>query len=75
MKAIFKIVGMLVVAIGVIVILISANNFQSESKLRTPEIVIDVQGEFAFLTEGELYQRIKKQNLLTESNKISALQI
>jgi cell division protein FtsQ len=75
MKAIFKIVGMLVVAIGVIVILISANNFQSESKLRTPEIVIDVQGEFAFLTEGELYQRIKKQNLLPESNQISALQI
>jgi cell division protein FtsQ len=75
MKGIFKIVGMLVVAIGVIVVLISANNFQSESKLHTPEIFIDVQGEFAFLTESELYQRIKKSDLLPESNRISALQI
>ena len=74
MKGIVKIVGMLVVAIGVIVILISANNFQSESKLHKPEIFIDVQGEFAFLTEGELYQRIKKSDLLPETNQISGLE-
>ena len=63
MKAVFKIVGISVFAIGVCAILISANDFNSESKIHSPEIVIDVQGEFAFLTEGELYQRIKKNNL------------
>lgn len=75
MKGMFKIVGLLALAISVIVILISANNFQSESKIKTPNIVIDVQGEFAFLTEGELFQRIKKQNLLPESNQVNALDI
>ena len=75
MKAVFKIVGTLVLAIGVCAILISANDFHSESKIHTPEIVTDVQGEFAFLTEGELYQRIKKNNLLPESDKISELEI
>ena len=50
--------------IGVLVLLFMVQNSQSETVLSKPEIVIHVKGESAFLTEDELYVRLKRKGFI-----------
>ena len=50
--------------IGVLVLLFMVQNSQSETVLSKPEIIIHVKGESAFLTEDELYVRLKRKGFI-----------
>ena len=50
--------------LGVIFLLIRSCNVHEKRLMLKPEIVIHVQGEDAFLTEDELYQRLKLKGLV-----------
>lgn len=51
-------------AIGVMTLLVIAQRTQREKVLLEPEIVIHVNGENAFLTEDELFTRLKRKGFI-----------
>ena len=48
-------------AVGMIVLMFMAQSAQKEAVVTKPEIIIHVSGEHAFLTEDELYERLKRK--------------
>jgi cell division protein FtsQ len=50
--------------VGVVVLLIRSCNVHEKRELDKPEIIIHVKGEDAFLTEDELYDRLKRKGLI-----------
>jgi hypothetical protein len=50
--------------IGVIVILFMAQSTQWANEIERPDIVIHVNGANAFLTEDELYTRLKRRGFV-----------
>jgi len=52
--------------VGVIVLVVRSCNVHSARSMDKPKIVIHVKGEDAFLTEDELYERLKRKGLIYE---------
>ncbi len=52
--------------VGVIVLVVRSCNVHSTRSMDKPKIVIHVKGEDAFLTEDELYERLKRKGLIYE---------
>lgn len=52
--------------VGVIVLMVRSCNVHSARSMDKPKIVIHVKGEDAFLTEDELYDRLKRKGLIFE---------
>ena len=61
---------------ALIVILLAVTNREQKSiVLKTPKIHIDIQDENAFLTEKELFIRLKRKGLILNSQKNQQLQL
>lgn len=58
-----KIVGVVICLVLIFWGLFFANQQQQQNNMVDPAIVIEVKGENAFLTEEELYTRLKRKNL------------
>ncbi len=75
MKKWLKITGA-VLAVGSIIALMSlANNQQRKQLLVNPEILIHISGEHAFLTEDELFIRLKRKGFIYEGLSQASLQV
>jgi cell division protein FtsQ len=62
--------------IGAIITILGVTNSQQKSSvLKTPKIHIDIQDENAFLTEKELYVRLKRKGLISSIQKNEQLQL
>lgn len=64
MKIWFKRIAWLCFGLGVIVLLFMTQSAQSDKMIEKPEIVIHVNGENAFLTEDELFTRLKRKGFI-----------
>ncbi len=59
----------------ILTILAITNSQQKKIALKTPKIHIDIQDENAFLTEKELYVRLKRKGLITPNQINNQLQL
>ena len=59
-----KIIGLITFFIGLIVLIVFVRKAENETILKKPEILIQVDGESAFLTKAELLLRLERGNLL-----------
>lgn len=62
-------------ALAVLVLLSLTKTAQMESELAKPSILIEVNGENAFLTEDELYIRLKRKGLIYPAQKFEQLDL
>lgn len=75
MKKWIKIIGWLLFAILVIVGMNIVGTAQKETIASKPKIFIHIEGENAFLTEDEVYQRLLQQRLIYPGQKFEDLHI
>ena len=59
--------------VGVILLMVRSCNVHSTRSMDKPKIVIHVKGEDAFLTEDELYDRLKRKGLIYEGQTHTTL--
>jgi hypothetical protein len=62
-------------AVGSLVILVLVQGAQKSMVVAKPEIVIHVDGENAFLTEDELYDRLKRKGFFAPGQKHKDLNV
>ena len=74
MKIWLKRIGILLFVAGVFALLSLARKSQDEKQIDKPEIVIHVNGENAFLTEDELYVRLRRKGFVFDGQQQAALQ-
>ena len=74
MKIWLKRIGLILVVASVFALLSLAGKSQEEKQINKPEIVIHVNGEHAFLTEDELYLRLRRKGFVFDGQKQAALQ-
>jgi cell division protein FtsQ len=65
----------IIFAMGMVVLLFMVQAAQKDAVLPKPDIVIHVSGENAFLTEDELYARLKRKGFFNGSKKHSELEV
>lgn len=75
MKLWVRIGAWVIFAGGVITLLIMIRNQQDARILQEPKIIIDVEGENAFLTDKELLHRLRVQQLVFEGQRKDQLDI
>ena len=75
MKLWLKITSWTLFFVTIITMLVITNRQQKNTYLKTPKIHIDIQDENAFLTEKELYIRLKRKGLITPKQKNQVLQL
>jgi cell division protein FtsQ len=75
MRKWIKPVCLSLLAAGVIVLLYFVEQAQQESIVAKPDIVIHVDGENAFITQDELYARLKTKGFFTPGKKHAALDV
>jgi cell division protein FtsQ len=63
------------VLVGIISLMSLANKQQKQKELANPEILIHIAGEHAFLTEHELFVRLKRKGFVYTGLKQSGLQV
>ena len=73
MKKWLKRIGVLLAVVGVFALLSLASKSQEEKKINKPEIVIRVNGEHSFLTEDELYLRLRRKGFVFDGQNQAAL--
>ena len=75
MKKWIRIGAWILFSVGVVVVLFLANQEQGNKVLEKPEILIHVDGENAFLTEDELFSRLKFKGFIKEGQKHDKLDV
>jgi cell division protein FtsQ len=75
MKIWIKRIGVALCLVGVAALLSVAKKTQQEKGLNKPEIVIHVNGEHAFLTENELYTRLKRRGYIFDGQQQQSLNV
>lgn len=65
----------LIFAVGMLVLLFMVQSAQKETVVAKPEIVIHVNGEHAFLTEDELYDRLKRKGFFVPGQQHNELNV
>ena len=75
MKKILTLIFLVLLGIGIIAILVIANNKNEEIISKKPTISIHVEGENAFLTESELLDRLIFNKLYTIGDRVEKINI
>lgn len=75
MKRWIKIIGWSVFALTVLVMMSMTKTAQLEAELERPAILIEVNGDNAFLTEDELYLRLKRKGLIFPGQQFQQLAV
>jgi len=75
MKVWLKRIAWVTLAIGVIALMFMVQSAQREAQVVKPEIVIHVSGEHAFLTEDELYDRLKRKGFFRDGLRHDELNV
>jgi cell division protein FtsQ len=64
MKKWGKRIAWIILGIFTIILLLITKQWQAEKTINKPQIIVHVQGENAFLTEDELYTRLKRKGFI-----------
>lgn len=75
MKKWLKIGFWIAFSLAVIVVLTMSKRAQLKSELLKPEIFVEVNGQNAFLTEDELYDRLKRKGLIYPAQTFEQLEL
>ena len=75
MKVWLKRIAWVTLAIGIIALMFMVQSAQREAQVVKPEIVIHVSGEHAFLTEAELYDRLKRKGFFRDGLRHDELNV
>ena len=68
-----KISGLIAFSIGLIVLIVFVRKADRETILKKPEILIQVEGESAFLTKSELLLRLERGGLCQKDYQLKNL--
>lgn len=75
MKKWLRILSWILLAAGVIIVFIFSNQQEQKKKINNPQISIHVEGENTFLTEKELWQRLKFNRLVYDGQANNSFNI
>lgn len=75
MKKWLKILLWIFLGVGVITVFVFSNQNEKNKKIKNPEISIHVEGENTFLTEKELWERLKFMSLVYNGQLNNAIDI